>query len=434
MAKPEEINWANGGTGSQLTPAPSDTKRLAGWAPFEPPPASFVNYFWNLIQRWFEHLNGAGTQTDLSQAISDLTDGGAAIERTFILDEKDTDQRFGTTNVSITTTNNPAVVAVTGKSVLYSEGNAADPGESISRDLVTPIATYTKTGGLTMVARRIISDGVVVAMCYNTFVELFDHDTGATIWLYDHAAAVNDIAMDGTHIYLVGAAGTGTHHARALVIASGGPTVTWSYDHGAELFSVATNGRQVFVAGAASIHASLATMRSLEATTGNDLLNEGGTAADTTLSAWDIIQPVPVDGPAKLATDGRSVWVGLPAGAAVDVERRWASAGGAVAETAVLTATVTSLTVDQKYLMVSAGIAVFAVEKQSLATFWLWKQTNSLAVSGVATDGGAVFAVSADAAGVALARIWRGNTPGLWRRVDIGDDYLPYRQLAIPTE
>ena len=317
--KPEEINW-----GGAVTPAPSSTKRTLGWLFLDPPPFSFVNWFWNLASLWLQHLSGAGTYTNLADAVLNLTAvGGGATERTFLLDEKDTDQAFGSTNLTTTAPTIPLSIAVTGRSIIRIGSGAADAGVGLQRDLSTAIATYAKSASI--VATRIISDGVFVAIAYGDFVELFNHDTGASIWLYDHGGLVHDIAMDGTHIYMVGANGTtspANKKVRALPIAASGvPVEVWSYDHGATVFSVATNGRQVFIAGSASSFSSAATLRALNAVNVNDFDNEGGTATDGTLSAWNITQAVPVASQAKLATDGRSLWIALPAAAIVDIER-----------------------------------------------------------------------------------------------------------------
>jgi hypothetical protein len=439
MAKPSEINWADGL--SAIINIPGSTRRLNGWVPgSDVPPGGVVNWAWNTLSGWVTHLNGAGTYTDLSDAIDNLTEAsGLPIERTFLLDEKDTDQVFGGTNLTAALVGSSDTIAVSGLAVLYSETGAGDPGEALQRDIATAVQTYTKTG-LAAATTRIISDGRYVVMAYGNLVELFDAVTGVSQWVCDHGLTVADIAMDGTRVYIVGFTGgaSGNRAARGIAIATG--VAAWSYDHGGHLRSVATNGRQVFIMGDASSYGSKSTMRALNAMNGNDQNNESGsTAADLTGSAWSRVQADTGTGNMGLETDGRSLWLGHFSAAAPNQLERISCGDGLVVASKALGESVFSIAVDQTYLYAAydKGLGqgfISAFDKVTLEHVWSWRQPNNTSVTAVASDGAAVFATCADPAGISIVRIWRGNRPALWRRITTNDDYLPYRQLAIPTE
>jgi hypothetical protein len=407
-----------------------------------PPLFDEENYWKNLVYLWISAVKGAATFTDLETAVDALTDPiTGPLEYTAIIDEYDCDNAPGSVHTDVDTGAEVVSVDVTAASVVYLE-NAAAAGFAVERaDCTTAIATYTKTAGAGT-NYRIISDGRYTALAYGTFVELFNHTTGVSQWSYDHGGIVYDIAMDGVRLYLVGESGTGTKHARGITLATG--VAAWSYQHTGvaldELWSVATNGRQVFVAGNISGYASGANLRALEASTGNDAANEGGTAADTTGSAWDAATPGVVAANERLATDGRRLYCGFGAAGAVQLEIR-GCADGVVVASRSLGALVQSVAVDQDMVVVSTGVIgatypVFAFDKFTLAPLWRWYNTAAGVPNNrsVASDGCAVFVGSVSTGTRSLSRIYRGNRPGVWRRIDPDDSYLPMRQLLIPHQ
>jgi hypothetical protein len=247
--------------------------------------------------------------------------------------------------------------------------------------------------------------------------------------------------MDGTRIYLVGEAGSGTHHARGVTLSTG--AVAWSYQHtatgGDELWSVATNGKQVFVAGDVSSYSSGASLRALYASNGYDEANEGGTGADTTGSAWDLSPGWEVTANQCLATDGRCLFVGYASGAVRQLEVR-GCADGTVTASLSFAGSVVAVAVDQDHVLVANSASpykIWAYDKQTLAPVWsfLNSAAGAPAPEAVASDGCAVFCgFTHTVLSRTLTRLYRGNRPGLWRRVDPDEDFLPYRQQIIPHQ
>lgn len=370
------------------------------------------------------------------QAASGIIVAGTPTYIPCVVDEYDGNHAPGTIHTDTDVGHPVTSVGVSGAAVVYcSSGQLI--GHAVGRDTTTAIASYDLAGAATFdVYSRIITDGSRYTICsYGQFVECFTY-AGVHVWTYDHGAQVYDIAMDGTRVYLVGAIGTGSHHARALTLVAGAGV--WDYRHSAagSLYAVATNGRQVFVAGTASSYASGATIRALEATTGNDAANEGGTAADTLGLAWDDVQATPIGAwGMTLCTDGPSLFVGYSAAAARQVERRGANDGTILASAEIPTENVLCIAVDQRYLFAAhdGADAVVAFEKQTLSRAWRWLEPAANPINAVASDGFAVFA-GCDVAARRLTRLYRGNSSTLCRRCDPADDSLPYRLLLVPQE
>lgn len=413
--------------GAPYAPArPTDTQIAQGYPSGEPVPAEEFN--------WFLYMIGRGLLPrfeTLEDAVAGMTDGSsAAIEQACLVDESDLTSAPGTAHTTTDTGQNVNSVAVTGKSVVIMH-DLSNGVISRERDTTTAVATYTKTNAGNN--SRVCSNGEYVALAYGNFVELFDHDTGVSQWVYDNGAAVSDICMDGTHVYLVGqAAGA---QAKALTLAAA--AVTWSYDHNANLASVCTNGRQVFVAGAASGHGSAATLRAIIAADGTDAANEGGNGVDATGGSWDLT-PNAITGNEQIATDGRCLYV-IDSGAAAHLTVRGCADGVTLTSRNISgLATERSISVDQDLVAVAwidgaGNDIVTTFRKFDLSMVWNWQPAAST-INSVATDGCAVFAGIDTGGGSSLIRIYRGNRAAVWRRVTPGDDYLPMRQLIIPGQ
>jgi hypothetical protein len=388
---------------------------------------------------WLAYMIGKGLLPrfdTLEGAVAGMSDSaGDAIEQACLVDEHDLDQAPGTAHTTTDTAANVTSVAVTGKSVVIMHTGVLGSITSRARDIVATAVTYTKTMPASANA-RVASNGQYVALAYGNYVELFDHDTGVSQWVYNHGALVQDVCMDGTRVYAVGLLGTGLDMAVGLAIVGGAKT--WGYRHGAAstLYSVATNGRQVFVAGTASSYGTAATMRAITAAAGNDAANEGGTALDTTGAAWDLT-PNAIGSSERLATDGRCLYV-IDSGAAAHLTVRGCADGVTLTSRNIAGLTTErSISVDQDLVAVAWTNAlgqdiVSAFRVSDLARVWNW-QPAAGALATVATDGCAVFA-GYTSVGASLTRIYRGNRAGIWRRVDPSNSYLPMRQLITPGQ
>lgn len=417
MANPPSSlpEWASAG-GADIT-EPSEAQKDAGWADSDIPPNEWVNWWWNLVYQWIAHLAGASAKyLTLEDAVAGLSAGDTAI-----VDEHDLDSETGTLNASAAPGANVVALDGDGAYLVYSTGG--DPVRVARDDLGTVLTTYTKTNAGTVASIR--TDGVYVVAAYGQYLECWDV-AGTSQWVYDHGATVNDCCLDSTRAYLAGDAGTGTHHARAITIATG--LSAWDYDHGGNLEAIDTDGKRVVIAGAVSGHASGAHVRALRADNGFDATNEGGTGADTTAVAWDQVIGNPVLYPA-LRLDSHHVY--LPQGAGVN-ELVLGIGDGATVATLSGTAG-TSIALDQDLLILGASAVVRAYDKRTLALVWGYIAPAN--VLSMFSDGTGVFTGITTGSGDELRRLYRGNRARVWRRVDpSADAYIPYRQLIIPEE
>lgn len=423
---------------------PGATLKASGWDPgVSVPQGEHLNWlFWACGQ--LANASGAMRYTDLQVAILDWTElAGTAIEGTFLVDEHDGANAPGTIHTDTDTGQGVTSVSAAGTLVAYCEDGQL-LGYAVRRDTTTAVAQYDLTGAATFDAlSRIVTDGKYTAVSYGNFVEVFNALTGVSIYQHDHGAQVYDIAMDGTRLYYVGALGVGgtTDDAQACALTLAAGALVWRYRHGAgaghALYAVASNGRQVFVAGQASDYGSGATIRALDALTGNDATGEGGyTAADTLGLAWDDIQATtsPAYG-MTLTTDGASLWCAYGSTAARQIERRGCVDGLVLADAEIAGVNVTCIAVDQRYLLVAhdGADAVIAFDKQTLSRSWRWLDPAGAGVNAVTSDGCAVF-VGCDTAARRLARLYRGNQPTIYRRVNVANNHLPYRLQAVPAQ
>jgi outer membrane protein assembly factor BamB len=426
-------NWASDPVGPPpaVRAVPSAAQRALGFVFQQFPPFDFVNWFWGVIGDWMLHLSTASSRfVTLHEATDALVVGDTAI-----VDEHDAATFPGQKLFTVALTDSVNHPAVSGTSLVYAEQAGSFNIVGVKRtDLTTqhPTAAYAKvTAGA---AAQVVTDGKFVAIAVGNFVELFDHDLGgAPLWTFDHTAPVNDIAMDGTHVYLVGDAAAGPLHARALLLATG--AVVWSYNHNGNLDTVATNGRQVFVSGDVSLHASGAHMRALDAADGFDFANEGGTGLSTSGMAWDLVDANRPTNPGGMQTDGRVLYTGN-SGGANRIEARSQVDGSSIVFGALPGAVVPRLALDQDNVYTFEDLVgprrIFAFDKLTMAL--LWKSETNDEINAVASDGAALFFVLTSVAAHQLEKAARGNRSGVWRRVDPADDYLPMRQLIVPGD
>jgi len=431
------FDWATNATaiGADHAPArPTDTQIAQGYPEGEPVPAEEFN--------WALYMIGRGLMMsfdDLAAAVQGMTDGaGDPVEKSCMVLEGDTDQEPGSLAVAVDTGSDVISIDVDGEYVFYAY-NAAVDSYAVLRDLSnTGAPSVTYAPGTLGNNVQIVSNGKYVAIARGTSLEVYDRDTGTSIWTTGHTAAIYDICIDGTNVYMVGATGGGVE-ARAFTLAAG--AAVWTYAHGAALHSCATDGKRLFVSGLASPNPSLATMRCLVAANGNDVLNEGGTAADATGTAWDAIQATTITAGQRMTTDGRSLWIAYPAAAASEIERRSVADGTVMASVATANS-VTGIAHDHELVLIvtNSGLPneVRAYDREDLSMAWRYYNPHAAAdiVEAVCTDGARVFfgSVGNTAPAPTIGRLYRGNRPSSWLRVDPDDDYLPMRQLIIPHE
>jgi len=420
--------------GHETVTKPSDTFLGHGYAPDEPLAAEHLNWYLQAMAQWLASLSGGLVFPTPEAAIAALIDSQTSLPTYVpcIIDEYDADQRPGSVKTSVIPVGVALSVDVSGRSVVWCVSGSA-VALAKERDLTTAVATYNLAGAAVITSEsRVITDGIYTLVSYDTFVDCFGHDSGTLLWTYDHGAAVYDIAMDGTRVYIVGELGTANKHARGVTLATG--VQAWAYRHSAgagdALYSVATNGRQVFVAGEDSSYASGATLRALEASTGNDATNEGGTAADTTGMAWNDVQVSQIVRGKCLATDGRSLFLGYADTAARELEKRGCDDGTIVASVE-LADSCTSVAVDQRYVFTSDDADHVIAFEKDLTRAWQYIGAETGAKQ-VVSDGSAVFMTDFTGLAGLVKRLYRGNTAETWRRVNTAHNHLPFRQLIIP--
>jgi outer membrane protein assembly factor BamB len=408
------FTWATAGTST----LPDLAKRLIGWLFQEPPAYDLMNW---LFQHLAELTGTAGKYDTLEEATADLS-----IDDTCIVDEYDLKSNPGSESAS--TTPNEGIIGnadfgsidVTALRVVCSESADSDKVYSIPRDLDwstgPDLIQYLRTNA--GVNRRIASDGVIVVLAYGNFIEAFDHDTAASLWVYDHTAQVNSVAIGGTAVYLAGIADGGGNTHRALNRTTG--AAVWSQAHGAALESVATDGDQVYVGGAAG--GGGAELRALNPATGAPNWSTAALVAGVT---WYH----------NIASDGRRLYVAANTTLYI-LDRE----NGAVIQNRLLTDVILGIAVTGTSAVGVDDDVVLQIDKTNLdVTVWREQKTTGGVQAtnrAVASDGAGVF-VAMDANGAAgntVSRLVRSNRPQVWRRVNTTHNFLPYRQLMIPEE
>lgn len=286
------------------------------------------------------------------------------------------------------------------------------------------IQTYTPSNALGAGLQAVAMNGEFVALAYGAYIELFNRNTGASVWDYDTLTTPTDLAMDGVRVYYcaVGAAAV-----RALNISGGGSA--WTFSHGVTLQSIETDGSRVYLAGdpatGSGTTATDTAVFALRATTGA-LLWENDLGATT----W-------VDLQHALATDGLELFVVDRDG---DVHRLMAD-NGTTEET--LTTAAVSVSVDRDFIYIGLTFAVDVVPRR----YGLGGLDNAFRVGPVLqnrcvtySDGETLF-IGEDQnpsdSDHSLKSIRRQNRDRLWRRVIAGtlpSAHWPFQQLAFPTD
>jgi len=435
------FDWASNATAISADHAPArpiDAQISQGYPEGEPVPAEEFN--------WALYMIGRGLMMsfdDLAAAVQGMTDGsGTPIEKSCLALEGDTDQEPGSLAFAIDEGSGNiglASIDVDGEYVFYLVFDAATDPVAVLRDLsntAAPSITYARS--FIGTGQRIVSNGKYVAVAYGTFVEVFNRATAVLVWSHNHLATVYDIAIDGTNLYLVGATSAGIE-AKAFTLAAG--AAVWTYAHGSDLHSCATDGKRVFVSGLAAPAGSLSTLRCLVASSANDAANEGGTALDATGTAWDAIQATTITAGQRMTTDGRSLWIAYPGAAAAQIERR-ACGDGTILASETSGDTMAGIAHDHElvYAITNSGPPneIRAFDRETLGQVWKYYNPHGNAdlMDCVTSDGARVFfgAVNVVGAAPTVGRLYRGNRPSSWLRVDPDDDCLPMRQLIIPHE
>jgi len=421
------------------------TKQAGGWLLEEFPPYNTVNWMWNRLTQWVQH---AGDVASRFESPEEAIEVGVAspfpLQGTCLIpgDEADIPGTAHTAD-AFGLGSGAQAIAATGRSIVAQLGEPDDAPatgdiRSFRRDgSGTAIATYLLGAGH---VPHLLADGIHVAFSLGNTLHVHDHDTGALVFSQAlGGGTINDIAWDEAFIYV---AGTFLGQQLKRINRLTGATV-WGFDHNAALESVAVYGDQVFVAGAASGHVSGATLRSVRASDGFDNSGEGGNGTDAL--QFDKIQATLSTLPRMLAADGRGLYVGQ--GQEVDVR---SLAGGDVIASMTsppFSDDIRSVKIDHERLFVATSDRVFpgpgqggalhVFDRDTLAQVWRYRDAPlDHRIHDIATDGHALFVAQPIGAANVAPRLFRGTRTGWWQRVDpsaagaraIG----ALRQLLIP--
>lgn len=283
-------------------------------------------------------------------------------------------------------------------------------------------ATLTLTNVPTAILRA-VTNGSKICVAYDNYVETFNATSPyASVGVYNHGAGVADIALDHTQVYLVGAAGTGGNHARAVTLADG-TTATWSFIHGASLNAVCTDGVRCYVGG--NLGTTNMYVRAIHRTSGAEIWADG---------------TVVVSAGQTMATDGEQLMV--KGGTQLITYQTWIDNP---LTTQAVGGTTGAIAMSPRYFMMRFGNLV-AYQDRKLqnppldATATITNLAAAIdhgaAPATVYCDGGYVYTGGALSSSATL-RIHQ--LPQLrdrqWRRVDPdADAFMPLRQLAFPLE
>lgn len=424
MARPSVFEWD---TSNTLITAPPAALQASGWHIGDIPPAAVENWAWNLIGQGLTFLASAPpTYDNLPAALADNVDDGDM----FIVDEI-TDYQAGRlssrTAIQGSAAGNDLIdVCTTGAHLLVFESGAAAAYRYVRPygGSLTLATTYTKF--TTGTNHRVISDGRYTVLLYGNLIEVFNAETGATIWHANHGAQLNDVCFVGTNRVLAVGAASSSKTARLWKIDDG--TEETSFNHGGTLTGCCALQSAVFVVGLASSFASGATARRLyyngSIFTAAD--TETGLSADSTATAWDAVWNQALS-PGCLATDGRRLFLGLAHGATNLLEIRSPADGSLVVGYANTDYGASRVVCDQAYALV-AGIdtgvpargIVFFFDAQTAGLVARYVEEADTTTYCVATDGaGFVFAGrEIAAAGSSLVQLYRGGRAQLFRRAD----------------
>lgn len=296
------FRWLTGSPAAGQAVAPAQETQDNGFVANLPIAAEWINWAWRAIGE----LTVSAQRFDrLEEAVENLQYNETGI----VIEGEPGDPPFwglGAGSAWSGVVDGEAVIAVSARYLMVLDETGANAGGSFIAE--RPESSFTSGGpsgrvNITLTnsvttQRAVATDGVTFVFAHDQYVEAFDA-TGTSLWVYDHGAAVYDVAVHGGQVLLCGELGTGNHHVRSIAVATG--TATWEYQHSAsgQAFGICTNGRSVFFGGTASSYSSGATLRAVDFANGADAANEGGTSASTTGLAWD-----DTNGGAALLTKG----------------------------------------------------------------------------------------------------------------------------------
>lgn len=380
---------------------PTGGEKATGWQGTDIPSAEVFNWFWRNGSRWVLHLRDVAARYLTLYSAGDDPDLGD--KSTYLLYDDDNTNAPGSVMTSLPTgTTAYTGIAVTSRHVILPHnGGSFLRVYNIETAAVVEVA-LSGSGVPTAVA----TDGLVLMVGRGNDALLYDvSDADPNNWSLiatcAHGAVVHDVAVGANGVYLVGAAGTGTHHARGFTRAGASD---WSYDHGGILYHCCTDGQYLFVAGAASSYASAATLRALDASNGNDATNEGGTAASTTIRCWNdgaSNVSVPTTSGGALACDRSSLYVADTSAGEV----QFRSKATDLKLFAHAFSGVDAVAVDQDAVFAVTAAEARAIDRRTGSG--IWARIDYASVAGVATNGSRLYLFG----GTAAVRTSRGNTP-----------------------
>lgn len=434
--------WASSGSAEIATP--NLVVRQHGWTHQIPPAVQWVNWWFNLVWQWITYLSGrTKVYATLEDATEDLESGDVCIVDEHVpgTAEDLATLRVGTPVWSKTRTEigtSVDDVAVDGRYVYVLRGTtvkvlARADGSTVRTD------TLTSTG----TAVRIVCDGVYYVVAIGNKVECRAAATGTSVFVYDHGAVVNDVALVGLGlIVMVGEAGTDTYHARGLdPLEDDAGRVIWNRKHsntgGHALYAVSGWGNRVVVAGDGASYIGAATTRCLNAADGNDDTTDGGSSVDAYWLTWHNATAT-VEDAGVIAVDESAVYIGGSDGTLTMLSLE----DGSTVTTWTLPEPIRRVAVDHRFVYAGCNdnsgtlATVLAISKRTLARAWRAELTSKH-VTGLAADGAGLFQGMSASTGSepVMRRLALTTYPTTFRRIDPRyDQDVPCRRLIVPAE
>lgn len=396
----DKPSWATGGAAS--ISAPTAAKQALGFVSREKPGRGLVNWLFNRIGQGLANLiDGAITYDDLDDFISSAEPGDTGIVKAT------PDLAFRqlyTASQAVKSVDGDGEKLATIVGTAFQLRTAATP--------TTVDATFTPTNAVTT-ARRALTNGTHVLIAHDQYIELFDRDTQASLWTFDHGAAVTDIALDGQRAYLVGVTSS-SKTIRAINITTG--SEQWSVDCDAGWNAIATDGKQVYAGGNGS--------------SGGGDLSAGSTFAIFNAALGTLVSEDNTAGTVAnaraIATDGAVTLV-----CGTSKLAAYSATGGGLGET---TDTPDGVMLSTSHAVFWASGDVLIVERPfSVADGSLASPHYAAAgtVDDVYTDGARLW-VACSGATSFKERVLPGRLTRLWYRSSGLEEFSPSRQLAYP--
>ena len=281
----------------------------------------------------------------------------------------------------------------------------------------TTVRTFTPSFAVAFMLRA-VTNGQYVLVAHDTRAELFDRDTGASVWTYTHAdfaTAVLDIAIDGARAYIVGSTGAGNGVLHAVGLSDG--VLDWSWDHDAVPNACCTDGAKVYLSGNAS------------GGTGDSAAGSRLVAIDAVAGTLEWERPDKyASGAQRMVSNGEYLWCGS------GVLSQLACGNGVLLEEKAGTVSSISMDSDFVYLASSTFVVVYSnAAGWSSATSGVRYSTTSNIVSAY-SDGERLWYIEATGTPTVHCARTPVTRTRSWYRADPSDKFLPMRQLAIPKE